>query len=464
MTRKRRPSFVRGLIGCGLTLASLFLPAVLARGDDEAVLFTPPGFSQPGKPATATGPESGKVAITVIDAETGKPTPCRVNVVGPDGNFYQPPEDRLTPYSLTGEWPKTGKGNRAGKAPIRYFGRFFYTTGAVTVAGPRRAGPRRGLEGARVPARARRPSRSVPARRRRSRSSSGARTAWPEFDHDSGDPHLHLQRETEADDGVIFDLLEAEDVRFGTPLMYNEPAGPYTGVREKLDYPQLRGLGAGRCGRGAAYHILSGQEYRTGTYGHLNLFLRDDLVREGESYNADNWPLYGAVGRETQQTGRHRHLRPRRLRPVDLRRLRPGRRQRRGAAPVRRLPRDRARRLVPHAEHRLPLPDRRRERLPGLPQAGRLRDLRAPRAGQGAGLRRLAPRRGRGARASSPPGRSCSWRSKGRGPAQSSRRQARGPHTVAFRVAGLLGGRPRCRTSDRRQRPRARRSSHRRGA
>ena len=102
---------------------------------------------------------------------------------------------------------------------------------------------------------------------------------------------------------MIFDLLEAEDVRFGTPLMYNEPAGPYTGVRAKLDYPQLRGLGAGSLRSRGAYHILSGQEYRTGTYGHLNLFLRDDLVREGESYNADNWPPYGAVGRETQQKG-----------------------------------------------------------------------------------------------------------------------------------------------------------------
>ena len=170
MNRKRRPSFVRGLIGCGLTLASLFLPVVLARGDDEAVLFTPPGFPQPGKPATATGPESGKVAITVIDAETGKPTPCRVNVVGPDGNFYQPPEDRLSLYSLTGEWPKSGKGNRAGKAPIRYFGRFFYTTGEVDGPGPARArsASRSGRGSSTCPAR--RPSRSVPARRRRSRS------------------------------------------------------------------------------------------------------------------------------------------------------------------------------------------------------------------------------------------------------------------------------------------------------
>ena len=72
MSREPRHAFVRSLIGFGLALASLLLPAVLARGDDEAVLFTPPGFSMPGKPATASGPETGEIAITVIDAETGK--------------------------------------------------------------------------------------------------------------------------------------------------------------------------------------------------------------------------------------------------------------------------------------------------------------------------------------------------------------------------------------------------------
>src|SRR5262249_61928729 len=71
-----------------------------------------------------------------VAAATGRPTPCRVNVVGPDGNFYQPPSNRLSPYSLTGEWPRSGKGNRAGKGPFRYLGRFFYTTGQVTVPAP----------------------------------------------------------------------------------------------------------------------------------------------------------------------------------------------------------------------------------------------------------------------------------------------------------------------------------------
>jgi putative membrane-bound dehydrogenase-like protein len=272
------------------------------RADDESLVFTPPGFEKPGAPATDPGENPSRLEISINDASTGRPTACRVNVVGPDGRFYQPAENSLTPYSLTGEWPKTGKGNRVGKAPIRYFGRFFYTAGNVTVAVPAgrvRIEAWKGLEYA-------------PGSLTFQTKSGATHKVSLALEHavdmsalgyDSGDLHLHLRRENEADDQTIFNLLEAENIRYGTPLMYNEPAGPYTGVREKLDYRQLVGLGAKSERRRGAYRILSGQEYRSTTYGHLNLFLRDDLVREGESYSADNWPAYGLVGRETIAKG-----------------------------------------------------------------------------------------------------------------------------------------------------------------
>ena len=44
--------------------------------------------------------------------------------------------------------------------------------------------------------------------------------------HHSGDPHLHFTRRDDADDRVILDLMEAEDIRYGSILAYNEPAGP----------------------------------------------------------------------------------------------------------------------------------------------------------------------------------------------------------------------------------------------
>src|SRR5262245_36611163 len=111
-----------------LATAAFLAAAGRAPADDEAFLFTPPGFTQPGKPKTGEVEKVWRVRIVIRDRATDRPTPCRINVVGPDGNFYQPEPNSLSPYSLTGQWPKTGKGNREGTAPIRYLGRFFYTT------------------------------------------------------------------------------------------------------------------------------------------------------------------------------------------------------------------------------------------------------------------------------------------------------------------------------------------------
>src|SRR5688572_7694098 len=90
----------------------------------ESFLFTPPGFASEGKPMWASGAQTGELEIVVRDAASGEVTPCRINVVGPDGNFYQPAADRLSNYALTGQWPNPGPmgnplawGNRVGKAP-----------------------------------------------------------------------------------------------------------------------------------------------------------------------------------------------------------------------------------------------------------------------------------------------------------------------------------------------------------
>ena len=91
----------------------------------------------------------------------------------------------------------------------------------------------------------------------------------------SGDLHLHFPRKSEADDQTILDLLEAEDIQFGSILAYNEPAGPYTGLMETMASPQLRGLGESSLHNRGPIWIASGQEYRSGTYGHLNLYWQD---------------------------------------------------------------------------------------------------------------------------------------------------------------------------------------------
>jgi hypothetical protein len=75
-----------------------------------------------GVPKVASGADIGSLDIVVRDGDGGKPTPCRVNVVGPDGDYYEPARGPLRQYGLTGNWPQSGWGNRRGKGPIRYSG------------------------------------------------------------------------------------------------------------------------------------------------------------------------------------------------------------------------------------------------------------------------------------------------------------------------------------------------------
>ncbi len=270
--------------------------------DDDGLVITPPGFERPGVALTAPARGSAIVKITVRDRATNRVTPCRINVVGPDGNFYQPAPNRLTPYSLIGQWPDSGKGNRQGKGPFRYIGRFFYSTGESEVA----AGPGavrievwKGFEYRPI-------ERNVTVSAGETISVSlelERATPMAAMGYYPGDVHLHFQRKDDGDDQTIFDLLDAEDIAFGAILAYNEPPGPYNGLMETMACPQLRGLGDRSEKRRGRTTIASGQEYRSSTYGHLNLYSRDDLVLPGRKVNADNWPLFGQLSGETMRRG-----------------------------------------------------------------------------------------------------------------------------------------------------------------
>jgi putative membrane-bound dehydrogenase-like protein len=269
----------------------------------EPFLFTPPGFEKEGRTVAAGGKSSGRLSITVRDASTGLPTPCRMNVVGADGNFYQPGPSPLSPYSLTGQWPRPGSwGNRVGKGPYRYLGRFFYTRGQAVVEvepGMARVEVWKGFE--------HRPE-FVEARVESGKTEEieiklNRTASMAELGYYAGDPHLHLKRETQSDEETALDLLEAEDVRYGALLAYNEPPGPYAGFMDRMVAPQRRGLGAGSARQRGVTWILSGQEYRSTAYGHLLLYLKDKLVLEGQTLDADQGPLYGELAREVRAAG-----------------------------------------------------------------------------------------------------------------------------------------------------------------
>lgn len=269
---------------------------------DEAVLFTPPGFDQVGTPKIANGPTAGRLMLTIRDGETKQPTFCRVNVIGPDGNYYEPAKGELKAHNLTGVWPKSGWGNRQGKAPIRYLGRFFYSDGLDLIRVPEgtvRVEVWKGFEYRPIAT-----TVKVQSGRMRNLELTISRTASvAEHGYWSGDPHIHIQRHDEADEQRILDLMQAEDIHFGTVLAYNEPAGPYAGFMKQMDSPQFRGLGRRSILSRGDYHLLSGQEYRSGSFGHLNLFLLDELVMNGQSVNANNWPPYGHIVERAREAG-----------------------------------------------------------------------------------------------------------------------------------------------------------------
>ncbi|HEY4309204.1 MAG TPA: CehA/McbA family metallohydrolase [Pirellulales bacterium] len=269
---------------------------------EEAYIFTPAGFVSAGKMATADAANAGRLQVTIVDRATGKPTPCRVNVVGSDGNFYQPQDNPLAAYSLNQNWPDGLAGNRPGKAPIRYFGHFFYTPGEFSVAVP--AGAVRIEVWKGFEYRVETFSTRIDSKQQRdvrielSRAVPMAEQGWY-----SADPHLHFLRTNDADDTTIFDLLEAEDIRRGMILCYNEDTSAYQGAMPAQATPQLRGLGMPSVRERGPYSIISGQEYRNGVLGHLNLFLRDRLYLEGSQLDPNVGPLFAAVGEETRRQG-----------------------------------------------------------------------------------------------------------------------------------------------------------------
>jgi hypothetical protein len=286
-----------------------------ADATEEAFVVTPAGFSRPGRRAVADGEQTGTVRLTVIDQATGRPTFARVNVVGADGNYYEPKDNPLAPWSLGAPYsketfrilhpgepaPAYGVANRPGKGPIRYYGWFFYCSGAAAIrvpAGPVRVEVWKGFEFRPVQV-----STHVAAGATRSLTVPLRRTLpMAEQNYYSGDTHIHLSRGSEAEDERALDLLAAEDIGIGYLLCWNR-ANSYTGVMNRLSAPQERGFGPASVRSRGGYTIASGQEYVTSTYGHICLMMHRRLVQAEQTVIPNNWPVFGLLGQETRQLG-----------------------------------------------------------------------------------------------------------------------------------------------------------------
>jgi len=265
--------------------------------EEEDVIHTPSGFQQPGRVLTLKeqDPETAVLRVKIVDASSGAPTPCRVNVVGPRGQFYEPHENPLSPWSRQ----QTAQNETYG--PSRYYGYYFYTLGEFEIRVPV----------GKVSIEAWKGYEYLPVQKKVSVTAGETddvqlqlrRTvAMEEFGYYSGDTHIHLNRRNEEDDDRALDLMAAEDIEYGFLLCMNDPR-TYTGIMERQEWPQDRGIGSRSIRTRGRYGIASGQEYRASTYGHICLLMHDRLVLDGLTVNPTNWPTLDIIGRETRGLG-----------------------------------------------------------------------------------------------------------------------------------------------------------------
>jgi hypothetical protein len=264
-------------------------------GEEE--IHRAPGATTAGKPAVADRASFGTVRLTILDAATRKPTCARLNVVGPDGNYYEPDDNPLAAWSLH------RLGNRTGKGPFRYYGWFFYGGGTLEVRVPPgevRVEAWRGFEHLPVTLRS-----TVAAGRTAEVSIELRRVSFVGMDGvvlHSGDTHIHLDRRNVSDDASCLALAEAEDIEFAHILCMNDPRS-YQPTMDQQLHPQLRGMGQKSEVARGRHRIASGQEYRASTYGHICLVGGSRLVEAELSRNPNNWPAFGVVASELHGIG-----------------------------------------------------------------------------------------------------------------------------------------------------------------
>jgi hypothetical protein len=255
-----------------------------------------PGATRSGRPAVAKTNTSGTLRLKIVDADTKQPVFCRVDVVGADGNHYEPAENPLAPWSLH------RLGNRIDKGPFRYYGWFFYCNGTCDVAVPAgtiRVQVWKGFEYEPVvvtPTVTKNETTDVSVQLKR-RTDMAAR-GWY-----SGDTHIHLDRRNETDNQRALDLAAAEDIRFAHIPCMNDPR-TYKPTMDAQIWYQTQGLGKKSERFRGPYGIASGQEYRCGTFGHICFVGGSRMVdADGLQTDPNNWPVFGLVADELHSLG-----------------------------------------------------------------------------------------------------------------------------------------------------------------
>ena len=274
------------------------LQEVVEIPEEEAVFHTPPGATGPGTPAQLTDRQGVLIRLKTVDADSGNPIAARLNVIGPDGRYYEPDPDQntLSTYSLH----RTG--NRNGKGPFRYFGWFFYSPGESEIRVPPgtiQLEAWKGLEYQPIRQTLEVSTRSPALVTLRLKRVSSIR----QHGYFSGDTHLHFVRDgTSGTDRLLFKLLAAEDIHAGFILAMNAPESYSPRMTDQI-WPQTL-YGNTSIRQRGNYHMISSQEYRANTYGHILMLAGEQLVQaDGLMTDPNNWPVFGLVADELHQLG-----------------------------------------------------------------------------------------------------------------------------------------------------------------
>ena len=265
---------------------------------EEDFVRTPSGFEKAGERRMILQQEAATLKVKIVDKATGEPTACRVNVVGPEGHYYEPQNYLLEPYNANNVGCHV---NGETHAPSRYFGWYFYTLGEFAVKVPEgqvRIEVWKGYEYRPV-----QQTVTVGTGEPKVVEIELERSAdLQQYGYYAGDTHIHMKRRNAEDDERALDLMSAEDIQYGFILCMNDPR-IYSGRMDLQEWPQKRGFGANSVQQRGIYGIASAQEYRSKEYGHICLLMHDRLVLEGATINPNNWPVFGLVGLETRERG-----------------------------------------------------------------------------------------------------------------------------------------------------------------
>ena len=250
------------------------------------------GFEGPPLPPPKVdpGPDAATLDLIVLDRDTGERLSATVSVNRGD---QEPENDPYESYSL-----RMSANRHKGPIRFRELNYYFFTDGSFSVrvpSGTCTVEVCRGYEYTPTQQTFRlQKNQTVKATIYLKRWIDMAKQGWY-----SGDTHIHFER-TGSNDDTLLTLTSARDIRYAFSLSMNTTG--YALGREFESWGQAYGLGEKSIRKKGPYHLISGQEYRAGSLGHVTVLAEDYVPGAGPSIDdVDEAPSLGVIADQAHQ-------------------------------------------------------------------------------------------------------------------------------------------------------------------